>query len=474
MKTVATTVKKIMLKEPFYGLFLCGVNKKFTEEVDTACAGIDGINPFIGINKDYWENLEKPEYKYATLKHEILHIAFGHIFQSDDWHNIEDNHILLNVAMDLEVESYIDENYWVRKNGELTGLADFLFESFPSLDKQLGTIKYLQFLKQLSKLCNQSNGSNNSKGASNSSSKGQSNSSSSSSSKDQQKNSSDNSSENQSGNQSDGSSKGQSDSQSSNQQGQDNSNIEKDWNNLSPETQQKIKDQLDAAETLHKLWKKVQSMSNTEKKLAKNQIDHQIEDTAKNTARGLYPKELSQIIDAILTPKKALFNWKAYFRRLLGVSYDIYPKKTRRKESNRFPDSMGLKKNKKHNILVGIDTSGSVSNKDYVDFFSEINNIYKAGANIHILECDTSISAEYDFKGKLPSQRSSCGGTSFLPVIDYFNQHRGDYTACVYLTDGYGDQNQCHPLGKMIWIITNNGYKDSNYPGFKICIPENY
>ena len=454
MKTVATTVKKIMLKEPFYGLFLCGVNKKFTKEVDTACAGIEGINPFIGINKDYWENLEKPEYKYAVLKHEILHIAFGHIFQSDDWHNIEDNHTLLNIAMDLEVESYIDESYWVRKNGKLTGFADLLFERFPSLDKQLGTIKYLQFLKQLDNLCknlpSNGGGTNNSKG--------------NNSSKDQQKNQSDNSS------------KDQSNSQSSNQQSQNqgNSNIEKDWNNLSTEQKQKIKDQLDAAKELHKLWKKIQGMSDVEKKLAKNQIDHQIEDTAKNTARGLYPKEMAQIIDAILAPKKPIFNWKAYFRRLLGVSYDIYPKKTRRKESNRFPDSMGLKKNKKHNILVGIDTSGSVSNKDYVDFFSEINNIYKAGASIHILECDTAISAEYDFKGKLPSQRSSCGGTSFLPVIDYFNQHRGDYTACVYLTDGYGDQDQCHPLGKMIWIITNNGYKESKYPGFKICIPENY
>lgn len=437
MKTVATTVKKIMLKEPFYGLFLCGVNKKFTKEVDTACAGIEGINPFIGINKDYWENLEKPEYKYAVLKHEILHIAFGHIFQSDDWHNIEDNHMLLNIAMDLEVESYIDESYWVRKNGKLTGFADLLFERFPSLDKQLGTIKYLQFLKQLNNLCK--NFSSNGEGT-NSSSEGQSN------------------------------------SQSSNQQSQDqgNSNIEKDWNNLSTEQQREIKNQLDAARELHKLWKKMQDMSDVEKKLAKNQIDHQIEDTAKNTAKGLYPKEMAQIIDAILTPKKPIFNWKAYFRRLLGVSYDIYPKKTRRKESNRFPDSMGLKKNKKHNILVGVDTSGSVSNKNYVDFFSEINNIYKAGASIHILECDTAISAEYDFKGKLPSQRSSCGGTSFLPVIDYFNQHRGDYTACVYLTDGYGDQDQCHPLGKMIWIITNNGYKESKYPGFKICIPENY
>lgn len=464
MKTVATTVKKIMLKEPFYGLFLCGVNKKFTKEVNTACAGIDGINPFIGINKEYWEGLEKPEYKYATLKHEILHIAFGHIFQSDDWHALQENHDLLNIAMDLEVESYIDPTYWVRKNGELTGTANYLFEKFPSLEKQLGTIKYLKFLDKLDNLCKQEFGQS-------------SNQSNSSDQSDSNSNSNSNSSENQS--QSDQNSKSSSNSQSgqnsvSNENEQENSDIKKDWDKLSKEDKQNIKNQLDGAKFMHELWKAVKGMSEAERKLAKNQVDHQIEDTAKNTARGLYPQELSQIIDAILTPKKALFNWKAYFRRLLGVSYDIYPKKTRRKESKRFPDSMGLKKNKKHNILVGIDTSGSVSNKDYVDFFSEINNIYKAGANIHILECDAAISAEYDFKGKLPEQRSSCGGTSFLPVVDYYNQHRGDYTACVYLTDGYGDQSECKPLGKMIWIITNDGYQQGQYPGFKICIPENY
>lgn len=464
MKTVATTVKKIMLKEPFYGLFLCGVNKKFTKEVNTACAGIDGINPFIGINKEYWEGLEKPEYKYATLKHEILHIVFGHIFQSDDWHALQENHDLLNIAMDLEVESYIDPTYWVRKNGELTGIADYLFEKFPSLEKQLGTIKYLKFLDKLDNLCKQEFGQS-------------SNQSNSSDQSDSNSNSNSNSSENQS--QSDQNSKSSSNSQSgqnsvSNENEQENSDIKKDWDKLSKEDKQNIKNQLDGAKFMHELWKAVKGMSEAERKLAKNQVDHQIEDTAKNTARGLYPQELSQIIDAILTPKKALFNWKAYFRRLLRVSYDIYPKKTRRKESKRFPDSMGLKKNKKHNILVGIDTSGSVSNKDYVDFFSEINNIYKAGANIHILECDAAISAEYDFKGKLPEQRSSCGGTSFLPVVDYYNQHRGDYTACVYLTDGYGDQSECKPLGKMIWIITNDGYQQGQYPGFKICIPENY
>lgn len=466
MKTVATTVKKIMLKEPFYGLFLCGVNKKFTKEVDTACAGIDGINPFIGINKEFWEGLEKPEYKYAVLKHEILHIAFGHIFQSDDWHAIQDNHYLLNIAMDLEVESYIDPTYWVRKNGKLTVMADYLFEKFPSLEKQLGTIKYLKFLNDLDNLCKKEFPQQSSMQL-NSSNQSDSNSDSNS-----------NSSENQS--QSNQNSKSSSNSQSdqnleSSANEQENSDIEKDWDKLTKEEKQHIKNQLDAAKFLHKLWKTIQGMSEAERKLAKNQVDHQIEDTAKNTSRGLYPQELSQIIDAILAPKKALFNWKAYFRRLLGVSYDIYPKKTRRKESKRFPDSMGLKKNKKHNILVGIDTSGSVSNKDYVEFFSEINNIYKAGANIHILECDAAISAEYDFKGKMPKQRSSCGGTSFLPVIDYYNQHRSDYTVCVYLTDGYGDQKYCDPLGKMIWIITYDGNQaDDQYPGFKICIPENY
>lgn len=230
---------------------------------------------------------------------------------------------------------------------------------------------------------------------------------------------------------------------------------------------------LTSEEDLHKMWKKVwDQLSQEERDLIKKQAEFQMKETAKNVQKGDIPGELTEKIDELMKLKPQVFNWKAYFRRLLGVHFDIYQKKTRRKESLRFEDSPGLKRKKKHKILVAIDTSGSVSTEEFKDFFSEIYYIYKAGAQIHIIEADMSITNEYDYKGIMPDKITGRGGTSFVDAVNYYNTHRNEYTSCVYFTDGYGDQDRCKPLGKMLWIITSNGYQEGTYPGVKICIPK--
>ena len=451
-----------MLSEPFYGLFLCGINKRFTEKIPTAAVGLEGINYCLMLNKDFWYGL-KEDYRYAILKHELLHLCFFHI--SDLYKKASDNHMILNIAMDLEVESYIDEKYWVKNDkGEFTGIADRFFELFPSLPKQAGTKYYLEYLKHLEqKAFEEGDGGNpqSGNGSSQGSQSSQQTSKSSSGSKGP-KSSSGRSNRN----------RGENPKYSQGDQ-PDPSKIDQDWNNLTDSEQEQVRGQFIYARTLHSTWDDLKNLPEEEQKLIKEQLKYQLKQVAQSIKdKGNIPGELSVLIDELLNPRPPVFNWKAYFRRLLGTSFDINLKKTRRKESLRFEDAFGLKKKKKHKILVAIDTSGSVSNADYVDFFNEINHIYKAGADIHVLECDMQIAAEYDFKGKIPSQRCGNGGTSFQAPVQYFNDHRNDYSVCVYLTDGYGDQAACHPLGKMIWIITSDGNQGSNYPGIKVCIPE--
>ena len=42
--TLEKCVKSLLVKEPFYGLFLLGLNRYFTDKVQTAAVGINGIN----------------------------------------------------------------------------------------------------------------------------------------------------------------------------------------------------------------------------------------------------------------------------------------------------------------------------------------------------------------------------------------------------------------------------------------------
>lgn len=220
-------------------------------------------------------------------------------------------------------------------------------------------------------------------------------------------------------------------------------------------------------------FKEFSKLTDTQKELVKKQIEFQMKETAKQVkkSKGNIPGELTEIIDRLFKIEPPVFNWKAAFRRLLGTHFDVLQKKTRRKESVRFEDCPGLRKKKKHEILVAIDTSGSVSTEEFYEFFSEIHHIHKAGAKIHIIEADMSITNEYDYNGKAPAKISGRGGTSFLECIDYYNKHRKDYTMMVYFTDGYGDQEQCKPNGEVVWIITSNGIQSNNFPGKVVHIP---
>jgi predicted metal-dependent peptidase len=88
--------KELLLKEPYYGFFLLQLNKIWDKKrVPTAGVSKNGINYQLTINPEFWEELSV-EHRIGLLKHELLHIAFGHLtiyFKFSDKK-------LANVAMD--------------------------------------------------------------------------------------------------------------------------------------------------------------------------------------------------------------------------------------------------------------------------------------------------------------------------------------------------------------------------------------
>ena len=382
--------KKMLIENPFYGLFLLGLSKVIDKSVETACVRRKGINCEIVINPEYWESQDDTQ-QMNLLLHEIHHLVFQHMFLWDLFPNKE----VLGLAADCEVNSYLSnlDDSWV-------------VPSLWNLPIKQGTkFYYEEILKQAPPSATAvvlvgkvSEGS------------------------------------------------------------QDN-------NNEMPQT----KDD-------HTQWgKDFQECSDAEKQLIQNQINQQIKTAAEQTIkmRGTIPAEMQEIVDELFKPKPRIFDWKAYFRRMLGSIYDINIKKTRRKESIRFPDSAGIKHKKKVSILVAVDTSGSVNDDELSDFFSEITYIYKAGARITILECDARISANYEYTGKWAGKIHGRGGTDFQPVIDYYRKNMRDYAALVYFTDGECSIPNNVPRDT-IWVITSAGDHNKEYPGRTLFIPSKY
>ena len=131
--------KELMLKEPYYGFFLIMLNKLWdSKRVPTAGVSKNGINYQLAINPEFWESLSE-EHKYGLLKHELLHIAFGHLttfFKFSD-------RKLANVAMDMEINQYIDDEQLPEGGININDYEDL------NLDTRAGCRYYYDKLKQL-------------------------------------------------------------------------------------------------------------------------------------------------------------------------------------------------------------------------------------------------------------------------------------------------------------------------------------
>lgn len=374
--------KELMLREPYYGFFLIMLNKVWRKDLPTAGVSKNGINFQLAINEEFWKGLSEM-HQMGLLKHELLHIAFGHLTSFKSFKN----HRLANVAMDMEINQYIDKD-WLPKGGiDIDDYEDL------NLERKAGCRYYYDKLNQF----------------------------------------------------------------------QD----EKDKNgSCGNENMDKLLDQVANGEVPdHSTWGEFEDLSEAEQKLIEKQLQKVLSDAKEQTVkkRGNVPGEIEGVIviEEIVPPK---FDWRGYIRRFTGVSTKVFTKKIRRKENRRYEENPGLKIKMRQHMLLAIDTSGSVSNSELQEFMGEIHHIYKAGVDVTIMQCDTSIRSIEPYKGKNEINIAGRGGTEFDPVLDYYNANQKKYTSLVYFTDG-----ECYtsvvPKGNVLWVLSERSSMNEDLPG---------
>ena len=369
LEDVSVIVKKLMLKEPFYGIFASSLNKVVRRDVPTAGVSKNNINYQLAINEEFWASLDNENKKIGLIKHELLHICFHHLINRESF----PNHQLHNIAADLEINQYIDPVYY--PSPDL-----ILLSSFPTLTlpEKAGTKMYYELLQQ------------------------------------------------------------------AHQQG------------TSPELDGMLSD-MDG--DYHGTWKEFDELSEADKKLVKAQIDHQIKEIIESQKNiGKVPNELKDYIDSLFEITPPSYDWKAYLRRFSSTSTKTYTKKTRRKLNKRYEENPALKIKTKKHILVGVDTSGSVSKNDLQEFFNEIYHIHKTGVQVSVAEGDTNIHNVYEYKGKMPEFVSGRGGTDMNPFVEYVNKHK-QYSNLIILTDGYIPERSVNTFKPLLTVVCSNGEK---------------
>ena len=415
------------MQEPYYGILLSAMDRFPTNKISTMGVCRSGNVFRLGYNPDFVAD-KSLEQLLAYLKHETLHIAFNHftIFNTEAKTYAE--HKIRNIATDLEVNSYVqfpdsDKDLWYFPK-------DFGWENC------LGTMEYYNRLSQLNQNQQQKAKAKSPKQPCNGGQGGSGNSTNPNNQQGGRGNSVGSNSQNQ----------------LDDEEQEQNSNQQQEETQLSQQMQQEAQKSFDD----HSMWP--EDMTQEQIEDLKQAVDDLCEFAAEEVEKscGKLPGEMEGRIKLIREKKrpKPVADWKRYFRRYIGNEFSDQIKKSRKRESKRFPDAAGNRHKRKSHILVGIDTSGSVSMPEYNEFFGQIKTM--KDVTFHVVECDAMIQHEYDFHGIVPQTLHGGGGTSFQPVVDMYNRNRRKYEGLVYFTDG----ECCIPRDtpkETLWVVSSRG-----------------
>lgn len=401
LEDVTKTSIELILKEPFYGHFFTGLIKEVSDRVDTASVRLQSLNNVkLQVNSDFWLSLNNPQ-RYGLIKHEILHVVLKHLTRLKDF----EHHLLFNIAADLVVNQYITKEQLLED--------DLVLERFWWIEEQYN-IKlkknqdvgyYYNILKRFLNFSKM----------------------------------------------------------------QEVVLVPTSCNGMpSPISLKELFDPNSQANQRHFFWKEFASLSAAEQKVLEISIHEILKQTGQRLkAKGHHqwignmPAGLSEYLEELFKSFEPNVNWKRVLKLFATSSSKTYLKNTIRRPSKRYGTTPGIKVKRKHKLLIAIDTSGSVSMDDLKLFFGEIYHIWRQGAEIHVVECDTHIHKKYQYKGIPPKTICGRGGTSFEAPLKYANQElRPD--AIVYFTDGFANPPATISRSPVLWLISHNGIEEAS------------
>lgn len=404
----------------FYGLFLAELNKGFSDDFPTACVSkhktSSNINLTIG--KKFWEKtLYNNSRKKAILIHELEHVVREHLSEFSS--GMFPNKYIANIAMDISINQCITEELpRTDENGEKCGV---YIEDFPELKLELdkSSLYYYNKLMEAKQKKEDCKGNKDSKNP----------------------------------NKCKGNKLGTSGSKALDE----------------------ILDNIEDGELddWHKTWEELkEGMGEKELEILNKEIQERIMRIAEETQklRGNIPVHIQNAIRNNFDNKKPIISWKTLFNRFVGSTITTEIRQTRKRPNFRFEDAPSNKYKNKVKIVVGMDSSGSVSDHELEEFFGQVKHMWKAGVKVDVCIWDTNVHLEYEYKGENKWERVCQGGTYASSFIEYVNKNnkKKHWTCAINLTDGYIETEPINCNLPMLWVITKDGSTGFKHKGKKI------
>jgi len=185
-------------------------------------------------------------------------------------------------------------------------------------------------------------------------------------------------------------------------------------------------------------------------------------------SQGKMPAGMARLFKDLLEPK---MNWKEMLQKYIMAVLPqdwTYTRPSKRAQSSGFYMPSIVKETV--DIVVGVDSSGSISDLEYAQFLTEIVAMTRAVTNLRatVIVCDAAIGdiAEIDsnFDPEMDIKGRGYGGTSCIPIFKWIHEEKDEnIKLLVYLTDGYIDEpnrtvyQTDYPV---LWVVTPKGSVD--------------
>lgn len=186
-----------------------------------------------------------------------------------------------------------------------------------------------------------------------------------------------------------------------------------------------------------------------------------------NDAPGTIPGEIEIFLDRLLNPKlPAKKILQKYFNSFAKTDYTFRRPNKRFMPQHYLPTLHGTKLS---DLVFAVDTSGSVTDEEFLRFISEINGILRMlkPDKITLIQFDTEIKAVDIIKSVNDLARVSFtgrGGTEIGDLMDWINNHKPQVT--LIFTDGHFRFRNYETRHDVVWLI--HGYPQFTAPYGKV------
>jgi len=201
-----------------------------------------------------------------------------------------------------------------------------------------------------------------------------------------------------------------------------------------------------------------------QKEMAKQLANDALE-ACNETDRGSIPSNVMHLIEMLnYRPKDWRQDLRKFTMKCAETKIESSRSKRNRRQREDAPLIPGYRVYPQLKLVIGFDTSGSMSDEVCEQIWAELFELDKLGVKMTVIQCDADIQSIEDFDPRKVPKTNGRGGTCFAPVFNKieektFRKKHGDLDGLIFFTDGYNfdEDSVKKPKYPVLWGVTECG-----------------